>query len=116
MKGYTTTISCVFGVLGALATSILVLEYPQFFVWEWIWRVLWELLPNDLTKYRLSPVIALGVVGGIAVFLATYITFWKLELWAAGLASRKSAEALKKKKGLTVAEESELLVKKYGRG
>lgn len=115
MKSFTTTISCVFAVLGSFATAWLVYDFPHFFLWELIWRVLWEVLPHDLTQYPISPVICLGLVGGIVVFLASFITFWKLELWAAGLASRKSAAALKKKEGLSVAEESELLIKKYGK-
>ena len=65
--------------------------------------------------WPIAPTLAVCICTGLLVFCTVYILSWRLEIWAAGLASRISAEALTAQGGMSVENEMRKLIKRFGR-
>ena len=116
MKSYATFIS---GFAAFLAFIVAILftnppasQFADHLLGFGAW-VISQLPP--LFWWPIAPSLVVGISTGLLVFIVCFVLSWRLEIWAAGLASRISAEALDSKGGISVEREMRKLIKKYGR-
>jgi len=117
MKSYASIFAAIAGGFAALLALSLLMNHPEspvsvnllgFGAW-----LLSEVAPQ--VQSALAPTLVVGVLVFALVYAVSFPIWWKLEIWAAGLASRVSGEALNSQGGITVEQEMRKLIRRFGR-
>ena len=116
MKSYATFLAG-FAALLAFIVAILFINPPanqcaNYLLGFGAWVT--SMLPPQFW-WPIAPFLAVGISAALLVFLVVFVVSWRLEIWAAGLASRISAEALNAQGGISVEQEMRKLIKRFGR-
>jgi len=117
MKSHASTYAGVAGFLAGLACLSWLINHPeseaaQYLLQSGAWLIA-QVGPE--IHWRIAPMLAVGLCAGVAVFALTFFLFWRGEIWAAGLASRVSSQALKSTSGIAVEGDMKKLVRRFGR-
>jgi len=117
MKSHASTFAGVAGFLAGLACLSWLMNHPESEVAQYLlqsgaWLIA-QVAPE--IHWRIAPMLGVGLCAGVAVFAVAFFLFWRGEIWAAGLASRVSSQALNTQGGMTVEEEMRKLIRRFGR-
>jgi len=117
MKSNATTFAGVAGLLAGLACLSWLMNHPESEVAQYLLQsgawLITQIAPE--IHWRVAPMLAVGLCAGVAVFALTFFLFWRGEIWAAGLASRVSSQALNSANQGSVEADMRRLIKKFGR-
>ena len=117
MKSYASLLAGIAGGFAALVALSLLMNRPEspvsvnllgFGAW-----LLSEVAPQ--VQFALAPTLVVGVLAFALIYAVSFPIWWKLEIWAAGLASRVSGQALNSEGGMTVEQEMRRLIGRFGR-
>ena len=109
LAGFATFLACIsmFLFLNPPAN-----QYADYLLGIGAWLIS---MPPAQFWWPIAPTVAVVLCTGFLVFCVVFVLSWRLEIWAAGLASRISEEALNSQEGMSVEKEMRKLIKKFGR-